>query len=48
MAAVALLMALGSSGCSSLHDLTGGTKEGPQVYGGLKTYPEFYAKSGGG
>ena len=35
------LLVLG--GCSSLYDLAGGTDRGPQVFGGLRTWPEDVA-----
>jgi hypothetical protein len=38
LGAAALLLLLGGS--SSLYDLAGGTERGPQVFGGLRTWPE--------
>ena len=40
--ALALLMAIGVGGCSSVFDLAGGTREGPRVYGGLRSFGESY------
>jgi uncharacterized protein YceK len=37
-AAMAGLLLLG--GCSSVYDLFGGTDRGPQVFGGVRTWPE--------
>ncbi len=30
-------------GCSSVYDLSGGTDRGPQVFGGVRTWPEDVA-----
>jgi hypothetical protein len=38
LSAAALLLLLG--GCSSVYDLAGGTDNGPQVFGGVRTWPE--------
>ena len=32
-------------GCSSVYDLAGGTDDGPQVFGGVRTWPEDVAET---
>lgn len=41
MKVAAAVLALGLGGCSSLYDVAGGTDEGPQVLGGVRTWPEI-------
>ena len=39
---------LALAGCSSIYDLAGGTDDGPQVFGGVRTWPEDVAETFGG
>ncbi len=41
-----MLLFLGLVGCSSVYDLAGGTDRGPQIYGGVRTYPEYFEDMG--
>lgn len=44
--AIPAFLLLGLVGCSSVYDLAGGTDRGPQVFGGVRTYPEYFADMG--